>query len=174
MPPLEFLQAQLNALSADITIDAVKIGMLGTAEVSHAVGEWLQRTQPPVVVLDPVMVATSGDMLMDFNARNALLELLEHTHLVTPNLPELAVLLGSPVATNWEEALAQGKELATAYQVLVLVKGGHLPGDSCPDALVAHDGGVQEFPGARIDTDNTHGTGVRPVFGSCRVAGTGR
>ncbi len=159
VPPLEFLKAQLDALSDDITIDAVKIGMLGTAEVSHAVGEWLQRTRPPVVVLDPVMVATSGDMLMDFSARNAVLELLEHTHLVTPNLPELAVLLGSPVANNWEEALAQGKELATAYQVLVLVKGGHLPGDSCPDALVAPDGGVQEFPGVRIETDNTHGTG---------------
>lgn len=159
VPPVEFLRAQLDALSEDITIDAVKIGMLGTAAVMTAVGEWLGRTQPPVVVLDPVMVATSGDQLMDPAARTAMLGLLKRVHLVTPNLPELGVLLGKPVATSWAEAVEQGKELAAAHHVRVLVKGGHLPGPDCPDALIALDGTVEEFHARRIDTPNTHGTG---------------
>lgn len=159
VPPARFLNEQLQALSADVTIDAVKIGMLGTVAVIAAVGKWLRRTQPPVVVLDPVMVATSGDSLVEGQAREAILGLLPHVHLVTPNLAELAVLLERPVATTWKEALAQGKELARAHQVLVLVKGGHLPGERCPDALVSAEGTVEEFPAPRIDTANTHGTG---------------
>lgn len=159
VPPASFLAAQLEALSADIAIDAVKIGMLGTAGVMAAVGEWLARTRPPVVVLDPVMVATSGDSLMAPEARGALLALLAHTHLVTPNLAELAALLEVPAATSWGQALEQGKELAATHQLQVLVKGGHLPGEECPDALVAPDGTVQEFTGPRVHTANTHGTG---------------
>lgn len=159
VPPVAFLRAQLEALSEDITIDAVKIGMLGTAAVMTAVGEWLGRTQPPVVVLDPVMVATSGDQLMDPAARTAMVALLKQVHLVTPNLPELGVLLGKPVATSWAEALEQGQELAAAHHVRVLVKGGHLPGPDCPDALITLEGTVEEFRAPRIDTPNTHGTG---------------
>lgn len=159
IPPVEFLSAQLDAVAADITIDAVKIGMLSTAEVMNAVALWLARTQPPVVVLDPVMVATSGDTLMAPAALEALFELITLSHLVTPNIPELAVLLGEPEAASWPEAVRQGKELAATYQVLVLVKGGHLPGEQCPDALVGADGTVQEFSAPRVDTGNTHGTG---------------
>lgn len=158
-PPAAFLTAQLAAVSADITIDAVKIGMLGTAEVVTAVGEWLKQTQPPVVVLDPVMVATSGDALMDREALTAMLSLLGLVHLVTPNIPELGALLGRPAATSWDGAIAQGRELAAAHQLRVLVKGGHLPGADCPDALVSADGTVHEFRAPRIDTPNTHGTG---------------
>ncbi|MDJ0315998.1 bifunctional hydroxymethylpyrimidine kinase/phosphomethylpyrimidine kinase [Arthrobacter antibioticus] len=158
-PPATFLTAQLDAVASDVTIDAVKIGMLGTEEVINAVREWLARTRPAVVVLDPVMVATSGDMLVAPAAREALLELIKSSHLVTPNLPELGVLLDQPEAASWQAAVQQGKELAATHEVLVLVKGGHLAGELCPDALVHPDGVVNEFIGARIDTVNTHGTG---------------
>ncbi|POH73730.1 bifunctional hydroxymethylpyrimidine kinase/phosphomethylpyrimidine kinase [Arthrobacter glacialis] len=159
VPPVAFLAEQLEAISADIDIDAVKIGMLGTAEVMTVVGDWLARTRPPVVVLDPVMVATSGDELMAPAARQGLLRLLESTHLVTPNILELAVLLGQPQAKNFDEALGQGLQLAAAHGVAVLVKGGHLPGEECLDALVQHDGTVEVFTAPRVDTPNTHGTG---------------
>ncbi|MHA7304779.1 bifunctional hydroxymethylpyrimidine kinase/phosphomethylpyrimidine kinase [Arthrobacter sp. TMN-49] len=159
VPPAAFLAEQLEAVSADIVIDAVKIGMLGTAEVMGVVGDWLARTRPAVVVLDPVMVATSGDELMAPAARQALLRLMEGTHLVTPNIVELAVLLGQPEAKSFEEALQQGKQLAAAHGVSVLVKGGHLPGEECPDALIGYDGSVEKFSAPRVDTPNTHGTG---------------
>ena len=158
-PPAEFLGSQLDSVAADITIDAVKIGMLGSAEVMVTVADWLVRTRPPVVVLDPVMVATSGDALMAPEAHSALVGLLGHVDLVTPNIPELAALLGEPEAQSWPEAVDQGRALAAAHQLTVLVKGGHLPGDQSPDALVAPDGTVHEFSAARIDTANTHGTG---------------
>lgn len=159
IPPVDFLTQQLEALSEDIAIDSVKIGMLANAEVIRAVGDWLEKTRPAVVVLDPVMVASSGDSLISGEAREALLELLAHTHLVTPNLPELAVLVGEPEARTWEDALHQGKILAAARNVQVLVKGGHLASDVCPDALIAPDGSLVEFTAARVDTANTHGTG---------------
>ncbi len=158
-PPAEFLRSQLDAVSGDICIDAVKIGMLGNAEVMGAVASWLAQTRPAVVVLDPVMVATSGDALMAPEAHNALLELLEHVDLLTPNIPELAALLGEPEAQSWAGAVEQGRALAATHQLTVLVKGGHLPGAECPDALVAPDGTVKEFSAARVDTANTHGTG---------------
>lgn len=159
VPPVGFLRSQLDTLSADITIDAVKIGMLGTAEVMSAVGGWLAQTRPSAVVLDPVMVATSGDTLMAPGALDALLALLADTHLVTPNIPELGVLLGRAEAASWSEAVQQGRELASLHNVMVLVKGGHLPGEQCLDALVGVDGTVQEFTAPRIRTANTHGTG---------------
>ncbi|MGO4382942.1 bifunctional hydroxymethylpyrimidine kinase/phosphomethylpyrimidine kinase [Specibacter sp. RAF43] len=169
VPPAEFLARQLEALSEDITIDAVKIGMLATAEVIETVGDWLARTRPAVVVLDPVMVATSGDRLLDADARAALLTLLGHAHLITPNLPELGVLTGQGTAESWEEALVQGKALARSAGVHVLVKGGHLPGEQCPDALAGPDGSLLEFPGARIETGNTHGTGCSLSAGLATV-----
>ncbi|PYI38234.1 bifunctional hydroxymethylpyrimidine kinase/phosphomethylpyrimidine kinase [Arthrobacter psychrolactophilus] len=159
IPPVAFLSSQLDAVAADISLDAVKIGMLADAQVMRAVGDWLAVTRPAVVVLDPVMVATSGDLLVAEGAHEALLELLKFTHLVTPNLPELAVLLNQAEAGSWAEALEQGQQLAAAHEVLVLVKGGHLPGEECPDALVWPDGTHQEFRAPRIATKNTHGTG---------------
>ncbi|WP_082369269.1 bifunctional hydroxymethylpyrimidine kinase/phosphomethylpyrimidine kinase [Arthrobacter sp. ERGS1:01] len=159
VPPAEFLGRQLDALSADITLDAVKIGMLGTAEVIATVGEWLAETRPAVVVLDPVMVATSGDSLAGEGTLEGLRGLLAQAHLVTPNLPELAALLGEPEAGNWEAALQQGKVLAASADIHVLVKGGHLAGPECPDALIGPDGAMAHFSSGRVDTPNTHGTG---------------
>ncbi|MBX0300506.1 bifunctional hydroxymethylpyrimidine kinase/phosphomethylpyrimidine kinase [Cryobacterium sp. 1639] len=158
VPPVAFLRDQLIAVSDDVRIDAVKIGMLADVDVTRAVGEWLAQVAPPIVVLDPVMIATSGDRLLTTDAEQALRELLSVVHVVTPNIPELAVLAGEAVAGSWAEVLRQARQVADTYGVLVLAKGGHLAGDAVPDALVdAHT--VREFPGLRIDTVNTHGTG---------------
>lgn len=159
VPPVTFLNEQLEALSADVQIDAVKIGMLGNAQVISTVGDWLRKNRPAAIVLDPVMVATSGDLLLDPEAHAALTALFDLTDLLTPNLAELAALLHEPVAADWAAALEQGKALARAHNVRVLVKGGHLSAATCPDALVTPDGAVVEFTGPRIDTKNTHGTG---------------
>lgn len=166
VPPAVFLTAQLDAVSEDIGIDAVKIGMLGDAAVIDAVRSWLEKVRPAVVVLDPVMVATSGDRLLQESAEAALHALLPLAHLITPNLAELAILLKEPAAADWTEALAQGKRLAALTGTTVLVKGGHLQGGNdagCPDALVNTGGLLGRetvvVPGERIATRNSHGTG---------------
>lgn len=158
-PPVEFLAEQLLAVSDDVAIDAVKIGMLFDIEVIGTVANWLAKNRPPVVVLDPVMVAASGDRLLNPAAEQALRELIGSADLVTPNLPELAVLVGEPEAADWATALDQGRWLAARHRVAVLVKGGHLDGAAAPDALVEPSGSVVEFAGQRIETRNTHGTG---------------
>lgn len=162
VPPVPFLAEQLDAVSDDVEIDAVKIGMLATTGVIHTVRDWLDRVRPPVVVLDPVMVATSGDRLLDADAEQALRELLSRTDLLTPNIPELAILAGEPAATDWAAVVAQAGRVSVRYAVRVLAKGGHLAGAELPDALVDARGDsveIVEFPGIRIDTTNTHGTG---------------
>lgn len=164
-PPPRFLTEQLEAVSDDVTIDAVKIGMLADAPTIAVVRDWLDRVRPPLVVLDPVMVATSGDRLLAADAETALRELVGEVDLVTPNLPELAVLVDEPVAADWPAALSQARKLSAASGTVVLVKGGHLSAESSPDALVDAtgqldaDGGVVEFVSLRVDTRNTHGTG---------------
>jgi hydroxymethylpyrimidine/phosphomethylpyrimidine kinase len=163
VPPVEFLREQLDAISEDISVDAVKIGMLGDTAVIGEVRSWLEKARPGVVVLDPVMVATSGDRLLRDSAEAALRELLPLADLVTPNLAELAVLLEEPEAADWATALEQGKRLAAECGTTVLVKGGHLKGGECPDALVNTAGllrqDVIEVAGARVATGNSHGTG---------------
>ncbi|PJJ61461.1 bifunctional hydroxymethylpyrimidine kinase/phosphomethylpyrimidine kinase [Compostimonas suwonensis] len=176
VPPVAFLREQLDAVSDDVEIDAVKIGMLGTTQIVRTVESWLIEVRPPIVVLDPVMVATSGDRLLDAEAEAALAGMLPLVDLVTPNLAELAVLAGlagsahprsvppgsahpsSAPARDWAGALAQARRVSERWNVIVLVKGGHLGTDASPDALV--DGAtLVEFPGVRVDTRNTHGTG---------------
>ncbi|KRE80216.1 hydroxymethylpyrimidine kinase [Arthrobacter sp. Soil763] len=169
VPPAAFLTSQLEAISEDITVDAVKIGMLGDAAVIEAVRAWLEKARPAVVVLDPVMVATSGDRLLQESSEAALRALLPLADLITPNLAELGMLLGEPAANDWPGALQQGKRLAAATGTTVLVKGGHLAGSAgtddggCPDALI-NTGGVLGreqvvVEGERIATGNSHGTG---------------
>lgn len=173
VPPASSLAAQLDSVSADVNIDAVKIGMLANAEVIGAVASWLQRASVPHVVLDPVMVATSGDRLLDTAAEDALRQLVARADLITPNLAELGVLLGEQVAPDWAVALEQARRLAQETGVRVLAKGGHLvrdpeshrandsvpPHEQAVDALVTPDGGIVEVSGQRIRTRNTHGTG---------------
>lgn len=165
VPPVTFLAEQLDAVSDDVEIDAVKIGMLGNAEVVAVVSAWLDRVHPPAVVLDPVMVATSGDALLDEAALDALRALVARADLVTPNVPELGALLGRPPATTWDGVLEQARALSAAYDVRVLAKGGHLEGDEVRDALVdlrasaVGEAEVTELAGPRIRTTSTHGTG---------------
>lgn len=159
IPPMEFLREQLDSVSDDVQIDAVKIGMLGNSQIIQVVTDWLHTNPQPFVVLDPVMIATSGDRLLDSAAETALRELLHHADLITPNMPELAVLANAPEAADWAGVLQQARQVATQYGVQVLAKGGHLNANHAPDALVPPAGDILEFPGPRIQTRNTHGTG---------------
>lgn len=161
-PPESFLREQLDAVSDDVVLDAVKVGMLADAGLVRTVHGWLAEHRPPVVVVDPVMVATSGDRLLDEDAVEALLDLVRDVaHLVTPNVPELAVLAGDggAVAGDWDDVLAQARSVAADLGVRVLAKGGHLDGDRVRDALVAPDGTVVQLEAPRVDTPHTHGTG---------------
>jgi len=159
LSPPEFLREQLDAVSDDVAIDAVKIGMLGTSEHAGVVSSWLNHARPPAVVLDPVMISTSGHGLLDPRALDDVRRLLDLVDLVTPNLLELGTLTGEGVARSWDEALQQAQRLAIDSGTLVLVKGGHLGDSQSPDAIVDRSGVVSQVDGSRIETPNTHGTG---------------
>ncbi|PYY42507.1 bifunctional hydroxymethylpyrimidine kinase/phosphomethylpyrimidine kinase [Curtobacterium sp. MCLR17_043] len=166
VPDVGFLREQLDAVSDDVVVDAVKIGMLGTADVVRVVTDWLREHRPPVVVVDPVMVATSGDRLLDEDAASAMGALFGLADLVTPNRAELVVLAelaGSGVpgrgASASASSLAAARAVAARWDVLVLAKGGHDEGPTSDDVLVAPDGTVRVFTGPRVTTTNTHGTG---------------
>jgi len=158
VPPLEFLQAQLDACFDDFDIHAVKLGMLANAEVIHLVADVLEKHRPPQVVLDPVMVATSGARLLEASALQALRErLLPLATLLTPNTPEAELLLGRRIASA-----ADAEDAATALLGLgagaVLLKGGHLA--EGPRVIDRYYDGVasEEFSHARLPVD-AHGTG---------------
>ncbi|BCX19485.1 MAG: hydroxymethylpyrimidine/phosphomethylpyrimidine kinase [Geminicoccaceae bacterium] len=154
-----FVRRQIDSVFEDIRIDAVKIGMLGTAPVIEAVAEALRHWRPSVVVLDPVMVAKGGDRLLEETAVRALRErLLPLATLITPNLPEAAALLGEPVARERREMPALGARLQGLGVANVLVKGGHLEGPDCPDLLL-HGGELVWLEGRKVPTRHTHGTG---------------
>ncbi len=154
----EDVRRQLDTLLDDVRVDAVKVGMLGTADVIHAVAEVLRERRPPSVVLDPVMVAKSGDRLLAEDAVAALRdELLPLCALVTPNLPEAADLLGEAEAADENAMCDQLTRLAVLCDG-VLLKGGHLDGDESVD-LLHMEGATQRFTASRVRTRNTHGTG---------------
>jgi len=157
-PPAEFVTAQLDSIFADVRVDAVKIGMLGPAANVRAVADAVRTYRPPWVVLDPVMVAKSGDRLLDADAVGCLrAELLPLVDLVTPNLPEAADLLGEPEATDEDEMAAQLHRLGRLCP-RVLLKGGHLHDAQCLDLLL-EGGVVTRLTAPRVPTRNTHGTG---------------
>ena len=157
--PAAFVSEQLRTLVADVRLDAIKIGMLGTAELADTVGDFLQRHPNPVVVLDPVMVSTSGDRLLGDDAVEALRRLLPLAALITPNLPEAAHLLGTDVATDVATMREQARGLMEAGAHRVLLKGGHLTeAKDSIDVFVGPEG-LHELAAARVDTKNTHGTG---------------
>ena len=153
----EFLDNQLDCIFTDIFPDAVKIGMLPTAEVVHAVGQGLQRFDAQNVVLDPVMVATSGAALSEAPAVQALFDLLVRASVVTPNIPEAEVLSGMRIETK-EDMLAAAKAIQLKGAQAVLVKGGHLA-EEADDVLLEANGAVTWLSAQRVETKNTHGTG---------------
>lgn len=155
----EMVAAQLDAVLADIAIDAAKVGMLFSTAVITAVAGRLERFAGAVVV-DPVMVAKSGDALLQADAVAALArDLLPRADLLTPNLPEAARLLGGPAARSVAEMAAQAAALRAMGARAVLVKGGHGDGPTCVDVLLAGDGAPVAIEAPRQATRNTHGTG---------------
>jgi len=163
VPPIDFLRQQLDTLFADVKLHAVKIGMLGGADVVGTVADTLAREQAPNVVLDPVMVAKSGDHLLAKNAVAMMREaLFPQAFMITPNLPEAGVLLEQRAPETVKEMYRAAERLREllplASERWVLLKGGHLPGNELTDLLFDGDRMV-EMHGPRIDTKNTHGTG---------------
>ena len=165
VPPASFLRDQLDALEADVRIDAIKIGMLATAEIADTVGTWLDEylaAHPEVadaVVLDPVMVATSGDPLLDADAVAAVTALVPRAAVITPNLPEAGVLLGIPPADTLAGMHAQAEALLAAGARRVLLKGGHREDDPLGTDVFADGDRVIDVTSRHVATSNTHGTG---------------
>ncbi|HEX7355775.1 MAG TPA: bifunctional hydroxymethylpyrimidine kinase/phosphomethylpyrimidine kinase [Mycobacteriales bacterium] len=152
------IAAQVEAVLDDVRVDAVKIGMLGDAAGIAALAQVLRARRPPVVVLDPVLVATSGDALLPGGAVPTLLaDLLPLADLVTPNVPEAAALLGVEPAGDEQEQARQAAALA-ALGPAVLLKGGHLGGTESVDVL-AGGGSTTRLAAPRVATTATHGTG---------------
>jgi hydroxymethylpyrimidine/phosphomethylpyrimidine kinase len=156
--PTEFITAQIDAVFSDLDVNAVKIGMLGSAAAIAAVGAGLRRHRARNVVCDTVMAASSGGKLLHDDATDALRGLLAQARLVTPNLPEAAALTGAMQARDEDEMIAQARKLLTLGAGAVLIKGGHASGPESVDILV-EDASVTRFALPRIDTANTHGTG---------------
>lgn len=157
--PVVFIRQQMTSVFTDLPVTAVKIGMLSQARIIESVAAGLDQAEAPNVVLDPVMVATSGDRLLSIDAVVALRDILmPRALLVTPNLHEAAVLTGEALASNEDEMRAQGEALLAKGAQAVLVKGGHGDGRESVDLLV-EPVGVTRFTAARIETRNTHGTG---------------
>jgi hydroxymethylpyrimidine/phosphomethylpyrimidine kinase len=152
------IREQMRAVLADIEVHAIKIGMVSRCETILAVAEGLADYSGPVV-LDPVMVATSGDRLLREDAISALItSLVPRATIVTPNLPEAALLTGMPVAENRSDMARQAEVILNAGARAVLIKGGHGTGRASIDLLFDHSG-VTEFSAPRVDTKNDHGTG---------------
>lgn len=157
--PPAVIRAQIDAVLDDIAVHAIKIGMIGSPEAMAVVADALKGRDIPVV-LDPVMVAKSGDPLIADEAVEVLTrDLLPLAHVLTPNLPEAARLLGRTEAASEAEAIAQGLTLLALGPRHVLIKGGHARGPDCTDILIGAQGWPARFTLPRITTRNTHGTG---------------
>ncbi|MEX1083497.1 MAG: bifunctional hydroxymethylpyrimidine kinase/phosphomethylpyrimidine kinase, partial [Xanthobacteraceae bacterium] len=157
--PPQFIAAQIDAVFSDLNVSAVKIGMLSRPEAIEAVAAGLDRHKARNVVLDPVMIAASGDRLLAPEAVAVLRRLLIPRALViTPNLPEAAALLDAPPARTEPEMREQAEKLLALGARAVLIKGGHAQGAESVDILV-EPGAVARLAAARIATQNTHGTG---------------
>lgn len=157
--PARFVTAQIDAVFADVRVDAVKVGMIATAEIAFAVSQALAAHRDIPIVVDPVMIAKGGAPLLQEEAMDALrTALVPLATVLTPNLPEAARLLQAPEATDRDEMAAQARALVALGPQTALIKGGHLDGGESPDVL--WDGEqITWFEGARTQTRNTHGTG---------------
>lgn len=157
------LTAQLDAVSDDVEIDAVKIGMLGSASAARAVAAWLDRARPPIVVLDPVLRATTGRALTSPAAISGMRALVKRVDIMTPNRDELAALLGRPRRASWGDAVDDAVDAAALWGSRVLLTGGDGAGDLAVDVLVEPRGEgaprSTEASATRVATPHTHGTG---------------
>lgn len=162
--PSDVISAQIEAVLSDIDVDAIKIGMLFSPDNIKAVAAVLADREIPIV-LDPVMIAKSGDHLLQSDAIAAMIaHMLPLADVLTPNLPEAAAILNLAEATNLTEVEAQGRALLALGPKAVLMKGGHASGAVCTDILVQRDASQQDLApllleAQRIRTKNTHGTG---------------
>jgi len=157
--PAEFVTAQIDAVFADLDIGAVKIGMVAQLATIDAIAAGLKRWSPKHIVLDPVMVATSGDRLLAAEAVDALrTKLIPRASLITPNLPEAAALLDEAIASSEAAIASQGQRLMAMGCQAVLIKGGHGQGAESIDYLITGAGTIA-LAAPRIATKNTHGTG---------------
>ena len=155
----DFIAAEIDAVFDDIRVDAVKIGMIGSAEIAEAIADALQRHKARHIVLDPVMVAKSGDRLLAADAVAALRDrLIPLAEMITPNLPEAAALLGADEPRDVAGMRAMAGKLLKLGPAAVLLKGGHLEGLTSVDVFLDEDG-ILELSAPRIATKNTHGTG---------------
>ena len=167
--PPAFVTAQIDAVFSDLRVNAVKIGMLAQASVIAAVAQGLERWRQQKVVLDPVMVASTGERLLAADAVDVLKRvLLPRVLVLTPNLPEAAGLLGTKAAQTQDEMHAQARRLLVLGPRAVVIKGGHGEGQSSVDLLVDRSGAVV-LPAARLASRNTHGTGC--AFAAAIAAG---
>lgn len=157
--PPAFVIAQIDAVLSDLEIGAIKTGMLATAAIVAAVADRLGKSAGIPLVIDPVMVATSGDNLLDADAIDAVRHrLLPRATLVTPNIPEAARILGEPEAASQDELTRQARAILGFGAKAVLLKGGHGGGDTATDLLVTVDR-VIALRQPRVATSATHGTG---------------
>jgi hydroxymethylpyrimidine/phosphomethylpyrimidine kinase len=157
--PAYFVTAQIDAVFSDLAVKAVKIGMVAQLATVDAIAAGLKRWSPNHIVLDPVMVATSGDRLLAAEAVEALrTQLIPRAALVTPNLPEAAALLAEPVASSQAAIESQGRRLLSMGCRAVLIKGGHGQVAESIDYLFSGTG-IVALAAPRIATKNTHGTG---------------
>ncbi len=157
--PADFVTAQIDAVFSDLDVSVVKIGMVAQAASIDAIASALSRWKPRHIVLDPVMVATSGDRLLAAEAVEALrTKLMRLASVITPNLPEAAALLDEPIARSETEIESQGRRLLGLGCRAVLIKGGHGEGAESIDYLVSADATIA-LAAQRVATRNTHGTG---------------
>ena len=157
--PPDFITAQIDAVFSDLAVNAVKIGMLSAPAAIAAVAAGLDRWKQTLVVLDPVMVASSGDRLLSPDAIDILKSaLIPRALVITPNLPEAAALLDAPIAETESEMRARAEKLLALGAKAVLIKGGHAGGAEAVDLLVSREA-VARLSAERVATKNTHGTG---------------
>lgn len=153
----EFLEQQIDAVFEDIRPDAVKIGMVSSPDLVEVIAERLKKYDASNIVVDPVMVATSGSVLSEDSAISMMKEkLIPLATVITPNIPETEILSGMKITTK-EDMEKAAKYIGGTYQCAVLCKGGHSINDA--NDLLYSDGSYTWFSGKRIDNPNTHGTG---------------
>ncbi|PVZ69010.1 bifunctional hydroxymethylpyrimidine kinase/phosphomethylpyrimidine kinase [Pelagibaculum spongiae] len=156
----DFIQQQLTAVFDDLNIQAIKIGMLAEAKIIQTIASFLEQYPTIPIVLDPVMVATSGDLLLEQSAiHNLKQRLVPLASIITPNLPEAAALTDQAVPQNQQQMLNLINQLRQLDAQAILLKGGHLQSDSTSNDLLIINQKIIQLSSPRIETENTHGTG---------------